>query len=568
MTATYHLAQNKRIALALIIGLAALLRFYHITGHDSYTDEAALGFRAIGLIDYNAVPQQTTPWQWLGAVPWWAHLSFHDHPILFFLLQHFSIKLFGIGLFALRLPSVLAGVGSVFLVFFIGRKLWREEVGLIAAGLLAVSSYHLWVSRLGIQDSMVIFFILLALLFLLRAREDARWWFGFWAVFGLGVITKYTILITLPVALWYAALNKWKFYQAKPFWQGLILCFVITMPAWLYNLMLYRERGHFDFQLSAVLGQTVPEWSFRYGRSLTGGLVDRFQNFFRALHQSNSLVFNLLLVSALWFGLVQALIGKRKNFVFLLGTLGLFFLWFMVVGSTYRFVVMILPFLTVLFAGFIYYGWSYFLRNRKQKICFGAGVILFFLFELFYSINTYFLAQPVGRDIVAYAHINEETQNFGFNELNDYLDGILAGKLTYFVGQPEYKFLADRQTAHINRLKRSGAAPYPIVVVYERDLNFLARLWTFQRRLVYEGWPMLADDEFLAITGEQLDEFYRAQGVRKFIYVTAAGTRVRKPAAERRDAGRPLREYLGKNGIKPLGVKNQAGEEAFLVYEF
>ena len=143
--------------------LALFLRVFSLTHHDVYTDEALLSFRAIGLIDYDAALIQTTPWQWFPAVPWWARLSFHDHPILFFLLEHWSMSLLGVNLIAVRLPAVLAGVGSVAIIYLIGKRLAGEKAGLIAESLLAVSSYHVCVSRVGLLDGAEIIFMMLSL---------------------------------------------------------------------------------------------------------------------------------------------------------------------------------------------------------------------------------------------------------------------------------------------------------------------------------------------------------------------------------------------------------------------
>ena len=185
--------------LFLIVALSFALRIYNINYHDSYTDEVLYSFRAIGMIDYDTSPTQTTPWQWFENVPWWAHLSFHDHPLLFFLVEHLSMKLFGINLLAVRLPVVLFGVGSVILLFLLAKKMFNERVALLSALFLGVNSYHIWVSRIGIQDGMVIFLMLLIIWLWLKAVEDKRYWLWCGIAIGLGILTKYTILIVFPI---------------------------------------------------------------------------------------------------------------------------------------------------------------------------------------------------------------------------------------------------------------------------------------------------------------------------------------------------------------------------------
>lgn len=61
------------------------------------------------------------------------------HPPGYFLLLHLVIRFIGDSEALLRLPSALAGVAAVWVVYLVGKKLYTEKEGLIAAALLAVS---------------------------------------------------------------------------------------------------------------------------------------------------------------------------------------------------------------------------------------------------------------------------------------------------------------------------------------------------------------------------------------------------------------------------------------------
>ena len=205
--------KNNLVWLALILLLAIGLRFYQITRADVYTDESILGFRAVGLIDYAAAYNQTTPWQWYETVPQWAHLSFHDHPLGFFWSQHISISVFGENTWALRLPTVLFGLGSLLLIFFISKQFFDKKTAYLATLLLAVQPYHVWISRIGLQDSQVIFFMLLSLwLWLLAWQKNKLWlWLVWGAVLGLAIMTKYTALIMILIFIAQAIIFKFNF---------------------------------------------------------------------------------------------------------------------------------------------------------------------------------------------------------------------------------------------------------------------------------------------------------------------------------------------------------------------
>src|SRR3989338_5227713 len=103
--------------LLLILVVAGVLRFYQLGLADVITDEVLIAFRSIGYIDFFSSPYQTTPWEWFSDLPWWLKLSFHDHPPLIFLIQHWFFQLLGQNVIVLRLPFALAGIFSVFLFF-------------------------------------------------------------------------------------------------------------------------------------------------------------------------------------------------------------------------------------------------------------------------------------------------------------------------------------------------------------------------------------------------------------------------------------------------------------------
>lgn len=562
---------KKYIIIAIIFILAAFLRFYAVSNHDPYTDEVLLGFRAIKMIDYDLSLVQTTPWQWVESVPGWMRLSFHDHPILFFLLQNIAIRVLSESMLALRLPSVLAGIASVILIYLIAARLLNKRAGYIAGSILAVQSYHVWVSRLGIQDGAVIFFSLLILWLWIKAleRDKKHWWILWGAALGLGVITKLTILIIVPILLAYALIYRLNFFKNKFFWHGAGVFVLFSSPLWLYNLFLYKNFGHFDFQISAALGQYVEKWQFRQGRSMVGGVMPRFKFFFETLHQSNSIIFNYLTALSILTSVYLFVKTKSKLVLFLLTVMVLEGLWFLVIGSTLRFVVMIIPYFVLLIT---YVFTKLFELERFNKIIVGV-LVLFLGWELFFTINSFLVFPSWGKKSITYAPINIEMKNFGWNELNDYLDNYLAGKTSAAFGQPEHQFMADLHNAEIERAERKGDDKYPLVIIYDYDFNFLSRLWTFQRRLIYYGWPVMSDVAFFNITGDKWDEYYREQGIEHFLYFTGMEQKDFNVGAlytpyKLKIKQTEFERYLQAKGVNPEFIKNHQGEDAFKVYQF
>ena len=137
---------SKYIIVGIVL-LATLLRFINLGAQDMVGDDATYAFRSVGYFDHMVSQLQTTPLQWFEEAPWWVKLSFHDHPPLIFLIHFLFFKVSGsMSTVVARLPDALMGIASVWLVFLIGKRLWSRRVGEIAAFLLAVDPYHLWVS--------------------------------------------------------------------------------------------------------------------------------------------------------------------------------------------------------------------------------------------------------------------------------------------------------------------------------------------------------------------------------------------------------------------------------------
>ena len=97
--------------------------------------------------------------------------NFHDfiyqgvmpdsHPIGVQLFLWGWVKLFGWNEFWVKLPFVLMGIGSVYLIYLIGRQWFNRKVGLFSAAFFAVSQFTIFYSQLARPYSAGLFFVLL-----------------------------------------------------------------------------------------------------------------------------------------------------------------------------------------------------------------------------------------------------------------------------------------------------------------------------------------------------------------------------------------------------------------------
>ncbi len=94
-----------------------------------------------------------------------------DIPALLFYLAAAPIGLFGPYPWTIRLAPALAGALTPLALYFMARPLFGTRVALVAAGLLAVSAWHLFVSRIAFAAALSPPLTLLALGLLVRALQ-------------------------------------------------------------------------------------------------------------------------------------------------------------------------------------------------------------------------------------------------------------------------------------------------------------------------------------------------------------------------------------------------------------
>jgi len=537
----------------LILLIASLLRLYGLNQGDTVNDEVFTAFRAVSLVDFNEAEFQTTPWEWFDPhIPGWAKLSFHDHPPLVFWVQHFFIKIFGENNFAFRFPSAILGILSVWLLYLLGRKMFSQKVGLLSAAVLAATLNHVYISRVGMQESYVIFFILLASYFFLKAVEREKYFLWTGLALGLGFLTKYTAFVLIPIFLVYLVLFNRGAFRKKFFWLGILLVTAIFSPVIIYNLKMYQAVGHFDFQFSYVFNQPHPEWNLQPGKEI-GSLAERLENFVPRTIASNSWSFLFLAGLALLSGLILFIKEPKKSLLkygFLAISLVFLFLLLLKIGPSYRFLTMLAPFLALTVGIFLN-----FLAGKTKKY-FLIPLILILGFEVFYSINNQIFYYPKGISPWFSSKVRYENYNWGYNELDKYLKQEFKGQMPALTFEVKYRFLEELRDKALREGLAQKLVLNPFLIVYGGNFDDGAKLWVMERRFVYHAWPVLRAEDYLRYLREEGEDYYDRSGFSRQYFVMPANFV-------------PLPEINKKlAGVVPLAIKNPRGDIVFLVFKF
>jgi len=243
-----------------IIIIAVFFRFYQIFSMPGglFPDMAANG------LDINLMQQgHLQPFYERG----------NGREALFFYMEWASVAVFGKGVWQFSIVSALGGVLAVIMCYFVAfrlmlmggdleddaRKKKAINIGLLAMFLMAVSSWHVVLSRTAFRATLIPLFSALTVYFLLRVYQatsnKAKLWFAFLfgASFALGFYTYIAFRILAPiifmVLIWplLASLKNSQFKAAlkKYFTAGAVAAIAFVIFIFPIAKYFYQHPGSF-----------------------------------------------------------------------------------------------------------------------------------------------------------------------------------------------------------------------------------------------------------------------------------------------------------------------------------
>jgi 4-amino-4-deoxy-L-arabinose transferase-like glycosyltransferase len=173
-----------------------------------------------------------------------------DKPPVFFWLLAAAMALTGSLRIGFLLPSLLAGIGSVVLVYDLLRRVRGREVAFAGGLVLLLTFQFAWQFRQAQIDGVLCFFTTLSLYGLLRhlfAGPGIGWFYVGWFAAGIGVITKgvgfLPLLLLIPFVVlaargWPAAVP----HRDSRWWLGPVF-FLGAIAVWFVPMMLVTSAG-------------------------------------------------------------------------------------------------------------------------------------------------------------------------------------------------------------------------------------------------------------------------------------------------------------------------------------
>ncbi|MEK7060893.1 MAG: glycosyltransferase family 39 protein, partial [Patescibacteria group bacterium] len=165
---------NSKLILISILLVAAFFRFYLLANvpPSASLDEVSIGWNAYSIL-------QTGRDEFKSFLPILLRAYDDYRPALYVYFVLPFVKIFGLDVVSVRLPSVILSILSVLGTYLLVKEFFRkkispvfnpEVIALCSAFLLAISPWHIYISRLGHEVNLGLSFLIFAVLFFLKRR--------------------------------------------------------------------------------------------------------------------------------------------------------------------------------------------------------------------------------------------------------------------------------------------------------------------------------------------------------------------------------------------------------------
>lgn len=252
---------KKYWILILILIAATLLRFISL---DKFpiglnADEAALGYNAYSLIE-TGKDEHGVSWPLVFR-------SFDDYkPPLYVYLAIPFVKVLGLNVWSVRLPSAIMGVLTVFFAYLLvnalkifSDKKKNETLALVSSFLLAVSPWHLHFSRGAWEVNVSTFLVALGIYGFILGLKNSKYFSLFSVSLALSLFTYHSARVIAPLLVVALVLIYRQSLFKKENLKGIIIASVLGIALSLpVVLQLVSKEGRSRFSGVSIFADSGP----------------------------------------------------------------------------------------------------------------------------------------------------------------------------------------------------------------------------------------------------------------------------------------------------------------------
>lgn len=193
-------------------------------------------------------------------------LPYLDKPAVFFWMVAGSFRVAGVSEFAARLPSALAALGTMLLIWFLVRRMFGDAAGFRAGIIWATSPLVIFLSRLVIFDMTLAFLITLAMagFWLSSASDSPAWWHEplLFGACGVATITKGPVGFLIPwlsILLYEAVCGKLGELKRLRWGLGVAIFLAAALPWFILVSVRHPDFPRYAFWQESLLRFTTGE---------------------------------------------------------------------------------------------------------------------------------------------------------------------------------------------------------------------------------------------------------------------------------------------------------------------
>ena len=277
-------AENALFLGLILVGAAVRLVWLGDVPLGLNQDEASIGYEAWALLEHGMdrhgyrYPVHFVSWG-SGQNALYAYLAM---PFIEFL---------GLNVLAVRLPQALLGVAALFAMYAVGRRLVDGRFALCALFVLAISPWHIMLSRWGLESNLLPVLVLFAFALLLRGLERPRCIVPAFVFLSLALYAYGTAYVFVPLLMLGILAYGWRrhFADLRHWIVGLAAMALVALPIGLFLMV-----NLFKLPAIALPLLSMPRYT---GRSrLVSESVFFAENPFGELLHNAKLAFDILVV--------------------------------------------------------------------------------------------------------------------------------------------------------------------------------------------------------------------------------------------------------------------------------
>lgn len=316
---------TNKLLLAIIV-FALITRVYSLNlPKEKYFDEVYHAFTA-GLVLHN----DPKAWEWWNPHPEGFAYEW-THPPLAKLGMYVGMKVFGENAFGWRIVQAVLGTATVYLVFLLAKVSFNDnKLALLSAFMFSLDGLPLVLSRIGMNDSYMLFFALLSIYLFIKDKNL----FSSLA-FGLAISSKWSAIYTLPILFVSHFVFKKKIKVSYIFFMFVPLVIYVlsysvmfaTGHTWDQFIEVQKQMWWYHTNLVADHPYTSPAWSW----PLLLRPIYLYDG--QEINDTAARIYAFGNPSVFWFGLFSVILGffiafqeKLKKLGFVLFSYIIFFL--------------------------------------------------------------------------------------------------------------------------------------------------------------------------------------------------------------------------------------------------